>query len=148
MTRTFLLGAVVVGFGGIASIAAPEPQSDLAGVYQCNGTNPDGSAYHGVVEIVKNYDTFRVRWTLGNQTPVVGIGILSEGVLAVSYFGRAPVVVVYQIDGSRLIGEWAMGGGGGGIASETLRKVASRPTLRKPAGKQPASALREARLRI
>ena len=147
MARTVLLGAVVVVFGAIASIAAPEPQSDLAGVYRCDGMNPDGSAYQGVVEISRIQDIFRVRWTLRNGTAVVGVGILSEGVLAVSYFGGAPAVVVYRIDGSRLIGEWAMGGGDGVISSETLTKVTARPRRRRPAGKRPTSTQLEAGLR-
>ena len=150
MVRTVLLGAVVVVFGAsaMASIAAPEPRSDLAGVYRCDGMNPDGSAYQGVVEISRVQDIFRVRWTLRDNTAVVGVGILSEGVLAVSYFRGAPAVVVYRIDGSRLIGEWAMGGGDGVISSETLTKVTTRPRRRRPAGKHPTATQQEAGLRI
>ena len=148
MARTFLLGAVVVVFGAIASMAAPEPRSDLAGVYRCDGMNPDGTEYHGVVEISRVQDIFRVRWTLRDSSAVVGVGIMSEGVLAVSYFGGAPAVVVYRIDGSRLIGEWAMGGGDGVISTETLTKLDTHPRLRQPAGKRPTPTSPKAGLRI
>jgi hypothetical protein len=134
MARTVLLGAIVVVFGAIASIAAPDPRPDIAGIYQCDGTNPDGTAYQGVVEIAKVHNAFRVRWTLRDETTVVGVGISSGDMLAVSYFGGAPAVVVYKIDGSRLVGEWTMGGAEGIIASETLTKVAARPDRRRPAG--------------
>ena len=95
MARTVLLGVMVVVLGAIASIAASDPQPDLAGVYKCDGKNPDGSVYHGFVQITKRMDTFRVRWTLADDATVVGVGIYSNGILAVSYFGGAPAVVVY-----------------------------------------------------
>jgi hypothetical protein len=142
---------MVVVFGAIASIAsiaAPDPQPDIAGLYRCDGTNPDGTAYQGVVEIAQVHDTFRVRWTLKDDTAVVGVGILSGGVLAVSYFGGAPAVVVYTIDGSRLVGEWAMGGPDGVIASETLTKVANRPQQRRPVEKEPTRGTGRTRIRV
>lgn len=140
MARTALLGVIVVVFGAIASIAAPDSPPDLAGVYRCDGMNPDGTPYQGFVEIARIHDTFRVRWTLSDDSSVVGVGILSGGVLAVSYFGGAPAVVVYKIDGSRLVGEWTMGGAEGAVYAETLTKMASRPELRRPAGKAPAAS--------
>ena len=153
MARTVLLGAMVVVFGAIASIAsiaAPDTRPDLAGLYRCDGTNPDGTAYQGVVEIAQVHDTFRVRWTLKDDTAVVGVGIVSGGVLAVSYFGGAPAVVVYTIDGSRLVGEWTMGGPDGVIASETLTKVANRPQQRRPVEKEkdPAPETGKVRIRV
>ena len=153
MVRTILLGMMVVVFGAIASLAAPDPKPDLAGVYQCDGINPDGSAYRGVVEIAKVQDTFRVRWTLRDDTSVVGVGILSSGVLAVSYFGGSPAVVVYKIDGNQLIGEWTMGGAEGGVYSETLTRVAVAPnqlpqTPERPREKAPKPQPRESGFHI
>lgn len=151
MARTVLLGILVVVFGAIASIAAPDPKPNLAGIYRCDGVNPDGTPYQGVVEIAKVQDTFLVRWTLRDDTAVVGVGIVSGGVLAVSYFGGAPAIVVYTIDGSRLVGEWTMGGAEGVIASETLTKVSTRPGAappRKPATKQPTPPPPDGRIRL
>ena len=41
----------------------------------------------GIVEIVRIRDTYLVRWTMPNDSQVVGVGILSGGMLSVSYYG-------------------------------------------------------------
>ena len=138
MARTVLLVLVLAAMGGIASMAAPDTPPDLAGVYRCNGVNPDGTAYEGVVEIAKLRDTFRVRWTLDDGS-VLGVGIFSGGVFAVSYFGGAPAVIVYRVDGDRLVGEWTMGGVEGTMYGETLTRVESAPEPRTPVA--PASRM-------
>ena len=66
------LGLVLLG--SASAIAEPSPGSDLSGVYACEGTNPDGSAYTAVVEIVKRQDTYLVRWTQENEEQVMGVG--------------------------------------------------------------------------
>ena len=147
--RTVLLGVLVVAFGAISSIAAPDPtatQNDIVGVYQCEGHNPDGTPYTGVVEIMKVQDTFRVRWTLSDNASVLGVGILSGGVLSVSYFAGAPAIAVYKIDGQKLVGEWTMGGAEGAVYPETLTKTAAKPESRpepraprRPVDKKPAN---------
>jgi hypothetical protein len=134
--RTVLLITVLAAAGGIVSMAAPPAQSDVAGVYRCTGVNPDGSPYEGVVEIAQVRDTYRVRWTLEDGS-IVGVGIFSNGVLAVSYFGGAPAVVVYRRDGDRLVGEWTMGGVEGTMYGETLTKVSDVPAPRVPAEPAP-----------
>ena len=123
MARTVLLGVMVMIVGAMASMAASDPQPELAGVYKCDGKNPDGSVYHGVVEITKLKETFRVRWTLADDASVLGVGIYSNGILAVSYFGGAPAVVVYKLDGDQLVGDWTMGGVDGAMYNETLTKM-------------------------
>lgn len=139
MVRTVLVGVVLVALGGIGPIAAPDPQPDLAGVYRCDGKNPDGSAYQGVVEIAKLRGTFRVKWTLDDGA-VMGVGIFSGGVFAVSYFGGAPAVVVYTVDGDRLVGEWTMGGVEGAVYTETLTKTGAAPTRQEPGSQVPPKA--------
>ena len=124
MARTVLLGVIVVVFGAISSLAAPDPQPEIAGVYRCSGVNPDGSPYEGVAEIAKIDGTYRILWTLSDHTSVLGVGILSNGVFAVSYFGGAPAVALYKIDGQKLVGEWTMGGKEGAVYAETLTKFA------------------------
>src|SRR5687768_6897555 len=84
MFRTFLVGAVLVVLGALGSTAAPDSPPDLAGVYRCDGMNPNGTAYQGVVEITKLRDTFRVVWKMDDGS-VIGVGIYSGGVFAVSY---------------------------------------------------------------
>lgn len=126
MVRIVLLGVLVV-FGTIVSMGASNPQTptDLGGTYKCDGINPDGSAYQGLVEIARVNDTYRVRWDLANDVSVMGVGIMSNGVFAVSYFGGTPAVVVYKIDGRRLVGEWTMGAAEGAVYAETLTKMAA-----------------------
>ena len=121
--------------GSVTAIAEPSPGSDLSGVYACEGTNPDGSPYTAVVEIVKRQDTYLVRWTQENDEQVMGVGIQQAGVLAVSYFGGAPAIVVYSVAAEgRLDGQWTMGGAGR-LFKETLTKVAAvevQPKAPKP----------------
>jgi hypothetical protein len=126
MARTALCLVIALTVSAAPAFAIPESDSsDLAGVYQCRGMNPDGTPYEGVVEIARIADTYRVHWRLSNNVNVIGVGIYSGGVFAVSYFGGAPGVVVYRIDGSRLVGEWTMGGAEGTIYTETLTRVAA-----------------------
>ena len=140
MARTVLLGMLVIAFGALASIAAaPDPQPELAGVYRCDGMNPDGTIYHGFVEITKLKGTFRVRWTLADEASVLGIGIYSNSTLSVGYFGGAPAIVVYKIDGEHLVGEWTMVGMDGAVYSETLTKMpagTAPPAPRRPAERE------------
>ena len=139
MVRTILLGVVVVLSGAAGQSAAPVPPPDLVGSYRCLGVNPDGSAYEAVVEITKMDDTFRVEWIMEGGS-VLGVGIFSNGVFAASYFGGAPAIVVYKVDGERLVGEWTMGGIEGAVYTETLTKMPStgeRKPLPAPRRRQP-----------
>lgn len=132
MPRTVLLGVVLTAVCVLNSNAAPAASPELVGTYRCDGMNPDGSAYRGVVEIAKVRDTFRVKWTL-DDSAVMGVGIYSNSIFAVSYFGGAPAVVVYKVDGTRLVGEWTMGGIEGAVYTETLTKTSSEePRIEQP----------------
>jgi hypothetical protein len=111
-----------------------QPKSDesaskrsVPGFYKCEGTNPDGSPYQGLVQIAAIDDTYLVHWILSNGAEVLGVGIVRSGVLSVSYFGGTPALAVYRIDGERLLGEWTMGGAEGMVYSETLTKMAVPP---------------------
>jgi hypothetical protein len=122
MVRTILLGVVLVLSGAAGQSAAPDAVPALAGTYRCNGTNPDGTPYEAVVEITKMDGTFRVEWVMDGGS-VLGVGIYSNGVFAASYFGGAPAIVVYKVDGDRLVGEWTMGGIEGAVYTETLIRM-------------------------
>ncbi len=99
---------------------------DVSGIYECRGTNPDGTSYEGIVGIVKVQETFIVQWIFSANSAVTGVGILSNGVFAVSYFGGAPTIVVYKVEGNRLVGEWTMGDIGR-VYAEVLTKVGEHP---------------------
>jgi hypothetical protein len=111
-------------FGLLACTAAADSESELAGIYACNGKNPDGSSYEAIVEIVKQDGTFVLQWFNESELVGVGLGIRSGDVLAVSYFSGLPGVVAYRIEeGNRLVGEWTVAGADGALFSETLTKM-------------------------
>ena len=131
----------------IAPAPAPEPEPGaphadavprvrgVAGIYLCEGANPDGSPYQGLVEIVAVDKTYLVHWVMADGAEVLGVGIRNSDVLSVSYFGGTPAVAVYRIDGDRLVGEWTMGGAEGMLYSETLTRMPDekpRPGKRQP----------------
>jgi hypothetical protein len=123
--------------------AAADSESELAGVYACNGKNPDGSSYDTVVEIVKQDGAFVLRWFDQSELVAVGLGIRKGDVLAVSYFSELPGVAAYHIeDGSRLVGEWTVAGAGGELFSETLTKMPTEALEQRqqPLRSQPPSS--------
>jgi len=130
MVRILMVAAALVAaLGRTAAASEPDPQSaakkvsDPSGVYLCEGTNPDGKRYRGIVQIAAVDDTFLVRWTLSDDIEVTGVGILRNDMLAVSYFGGTPAVVVYKVDPEKLVGEWTMGGADGKTFAETLTRM-------------------------
>jgi hypothetical protein len=117
----------------------PAADADLTGVYACEGVRPDGAAYRGTVEIVRHDGTYELLWTLPPHEQYVGIGMVSGSVLAVSYFGGMPGLVVYRIEagdkGPRLVGQWTVVDADGHVFPETLTKVAEAiivPPVAKP----------------
>ena len=126
MARAVLTCLVIFGIVGQVCAApdSPAAETNLIGTYSCEGTNPDKTTYEGIVEIVKNGDTYLVRWTMQDDSQVVGVGILSAGVLSVSYFGGTPAIVVYSIgENGQLNGKWTAGGAEGELFKETLTKM-------------------------
>jgi len=107
------------------------PNRSVAGVYLCEGANPDGSPYKGLVEIVAVDNTYLVHWVMADGVEVLGVGIRNSDTLSVSYFGGTPALAVYRIEGDRLLGQWTMGGAEGMLYSETLTRM-SEDKLKKP----------------
>ena len=140
MVRILVIAAALVAaLGQSGGASEPDSQStatkpaDPSGVYLCEGTNPDGHRYRGIVQIAAIEDTFLVRWTLSDDIEVTGVGILRNDVLSVSYFGGTPAVVVYKVDAEKLVGEWTMGGADGKTDAEPLTRVpAGSITIPKP----------------
>jgi hypothetical protein len=135
MVRAVLTCLAIFGIVGQVC-AAPDSTAEapnLVGTYSCAGTNPDQTTYEGIVEIVKNRDTYLVRWTMQDDSQVLGVGIFTGGMLSVSYFGGTPSLVVYSIgENGRLDGKWTAGGAEGEIFKETLTKM-PEGAPRKPA---------------
>ena len=109
-------------------------QPELAGLYVCQGVNADSSQYRGFVQIAHHRDTLILTWrfpqapdgALPEEPAAAGVGIVSGGTLAVSYYSTtmmAVVVYVIEQDGQRLVGQWTVAGGDGILSSETLTKL-------------------------
>ena len=118
--------------------------TDIAGVYECQGTTANGTAYRGTVEIVRNNGTYEVLWVFGPREQYLGFGVINDNVLAVSVLAGMPGVVAYKIEksdkGSRLLGQWTVPNAEGKVFSETLTKVGNatnRPRPSKPESSAP-----------
>jgi hypothetical protein len=113
----------------VAEAGQPEKANgpDITGAYACEGMNPDGTVYRGIVQIVRQGDAYLVLWTLPPDGRHLGIGLLSGDVLAVSYFSGGMGAIVYKVaetaDGIRLDGKWTVLAAKGLTFSETLKKV-------------------------
>jgi len=145
MVKAVLACLVIIGFVGQVLASDTPAVSDPAGTYECAGQNPNGTPYAGIVEIVKHNDTYLVRWTMPDDSQVVGIGILNGAVLSVSYFGGTPALVVYTMaENGRLEGKWTAGGAGGKVFTETLTKMpegAPKPTKPSKPNARPRSRI-------
>jgi hypothetical protein len=125
MLRTVLVTlALLLVIGRLATVAGPADAKDIAGVYAAEGNNGDGSPYRAIVVIEKHRDAFRMQWIFPTRTAAVGLGILNGDVLAVSYYGASPGIVLYKLDGTSLVGEWTLFGAGGVLSKETLKRIA------------------------
>src|SRR5262245_52739699 len=90
-----------------ATPAEPEPAA-LAGVYECQGTGADGRAYRGAVVIEPDGKRFVLQWYMAAELSAIGVGVREGDMLAVSFFGpESGGVVLYRIDGQRLVGHWS-----------------------------------------
>ena len=119
-----LLIPVLLGTLAVTSSAPATPEADLAGLYICDGVNPDGRPYQGIVEIVKHHDTYQLLWSFESEVVAMGLGIRSGNVLAVMHYSGLPGVIAYRIEqGPRLVGEWTVAGADGALFSETLTKA-------------------------
>ena len=96
--------------GSSNTAAAP----DIAGQYSVTGTNVNGSAYKGDLEVIKHGDVYQFRWSGGASYD--GVGVQLGDVVAVAFTtgtnGRGCGVVDYTIidDGARLDGKWGYWG--------------------------------------
>lgn len=162
MVRTLMiaaaLGAALEGVaydgaapGGIAAASDRSPAQavvkklDPSGIYLCEGVNPDGHRYRGIVQIAAVRSTYLVRWTLSDDVEVTGVGILHDNQLSVSYFGGTPAVVVYRIDADKLVGEWTMGGTEGSTYAETLTRMPEGTVTPVPPSQAPPRQRRPGR---
>ena len=139
MRRTVLLILWVLVGAPIVAATADTTETNITGLYSCDGMSPEGRPYHGKAEIVRLDDTYRILWSLESNSgdvQMMGVGILRNGVFSVSYFGGAPGIAVYKIDGQKLVGEWTIGGADGAVYPETLTRLADQQPHPSPAPQQ------------
>ena len=89
--------------------AAPGDVELADGLYKVEGRNPNGSAYHGTVEITKRAQGYRLSWRIGS-TSYQGTGTLAGNLLTVDWGSSTPVVYALGADGT-LAGLWDAGHG-------------------------------------
>jgi hypothetical protein len=131
--------STLVALGLAVAPATVTGDADPGGLYEATGVNPDGTAYRGFVHIARRGESFLVSWIFPQDSPdargfalsSVGVGIVSDGMLAVSYYGvGAAGVAVYRIeeDGTRLAGHWTVAGDDGSLHAETLTRLPGEPS--------------------
>ena len=122
-----LVSGMSSSIGRAAPAAAPDA-SDLPGVYECQGTGADGRPYRGAVIIEPDGNRFVVRWIIASELTAIGVGVREANMLAVSFFGPdSGGVVLYRIDGQKLIGHWSAPLAAGQVFEETLTRMANPP---------------------
>src|SRR5262249_47509728 len=97
----------------ISTTATPSAPIDVAGKYNIVGTNQNGGANKGKLEVIARGDVYQFRWSAGSQSD--GIGITNGNVVAVAFAsgadGKGCGVVDYDIKGDgTLDGKWGYWG--------------------------------------
>jgi len=102
---------------GLASPALAQ----RAGLYDVNGTNPDGTAYVGMLQLRQvGIVSWLVLWQVGNDR-IEGVGMSSGNTFAVTYrAGNTQGFAIYEVlPNGTLTGQWTMIGSTA-IGTETL----------------------------
>jgi hypothetical protein len=124
--------------------AASEP-ADVSGVYNCAGTAAEGKEYRGIVVIEKWGDTFHLQWIFPAGLAAIGVGVLNGDALAVTYVAPAVGVILYRLDGQRLLGRWTQPEANGAVFVETLTLIPDaeiRREWRRPRDLRPSHSNR------
>lgn len=96
-----------------STTSAPAAPKDIAGKYTVTGSNPDGGAYKGTLEVISHGGVYQFRWSAGAQYD--GVGVTNGNVVAVAFAdganGKGCGVVDYEITGDgTLDGKWGYWG--------------------------------------
>ena len=106
--RKILAGALL----GLGLVAPAQAQTVNAGTYDVEGTNLDGSAYHGTATIELTSETTCSIECHTASTTSNGICMLYDNAFAAGYvLGDAVGLVVYEVkDDGSLHGAWTISG--------------------------------------
>ena len=130
-----ILGGLVV-----ALLTAAFPAlAQRAGMYDVTGTNPDGTAYNGIIGLRQvGLASWQVLWDLG-ETRFEGYGMSSGLTFAVGFaLSQRPGIAIYSVnaDGS-MTGQWTLVGTSA-IGTETLTPRVAPPGATVPLPQSPA----------
>jgi hypothetical protein len=99
----------------IFSILSPDvayAQEVKLGWYDAQGSNPNGSRYHGSAVIKKVGNQYKITWTI-NRVKFYGSGPLSGNVLTINWRradgGDGGVVIYKVMKNGSLVGTWSNG---------------------------------------
>lgn len=100
--------AMAAGLSLLASTAVGQSTDiiQIAGMYDAEGMNADGTKYKGQVAVVQNDDTVQLTWAIGSET-FYGVGIIEGRVITVEWGDSSPIVYVAM--GNELHGIWNNG---------------------------------------
>jgi TIR domain len=94
--------------------SSPVAPVDISGKYSMQGTNPNGTIYHGFVTIRRDGDRYRFDWVISTGDTYRGTGIFNGRSIVVDWGQQYPVI--YQVGPNGVLtGTW-----NGGTATETL----------------------------
>src|SRR5437763_9204011 len=112
--RIFVLGLFLA-----AAMTVSATAQSIAGRYQVQGTNPNGSSYSGTADIIQTSPTTcRIAWHVGSEW--TGICMLSGDIFAAAYHSSntSGLLIYHRQPDGKLSGQWTIGAGAGG--TETL----------------------------
>jgi hypothetical protein len=131
------------------ALASPSPTTaaeaaPLVGTYECQGVEPDGTPYRGLVQIVGDAGLYEVIWIFSSGQQYKGFGVVNGDALAVSYYTSRPGVVAYKIEqrdtGPKLTGHWTVAGANAAFRETLTRlttQVSKLPVPEAPAAPRP-----------
>jgi len=114
------------------STLAGEVETDdpIVGTYTVEGTMGGDASYNGGAAIQKVGETYIVVWVFGeddSQTTTQGVGVMQDGYLAVGYpqgeDGKDVVIVLYKVEGDKLVGKWTAMSKKGQTFTETFTRL-------------------------
>lgn len=118
------LVALLALTGCDARRAAPTKSDapSLTGAWRIGaGANPDGSDYHGRVEVRDAGGSYLIAWSVAGVLPYHGIGLgLGDWLAAARAPGGDAELIAYEVDGGRLTGRSAAMSAPGKLGAETL----------------------------